>query len=212
MCKPTAADDFLQGMPSLHRLENKLSRFLDSPGGPGILALAVLTPAVLGVAVLLARDRVSCHAISLGTIGLVFWLWAMHKVVATGDQDFGALTFLLVILAAASSGKGGSDNSHNAKIARASRALWRLGTAALVVCTNYVLVLVLIDVPRGFQMYLALGASWWGFAALWTCTALSSYSTQLRRNSDVDLEAEALVEAEELEYSVSSKAKVLLFQ
>lgn len=169
----------------------------------------------LGLGIIFAKDRVSCHAFTLGGTALFFWLWAMYKVLTTGDHDFGALTFLLVLLAAlttSSSSSRGYD-THDAKIARASAALWRLGSTSCVVCANYGLVLLLVDVPPTFTVYLILGSAWWACAALWTCSALWSNVRSLRSSGGVDHEAEMLVEANEnLESSLASKARVFLFQ
>lgn len=164
------------------------------PGALGIGVLTLLTPLCIGIGVAFSRDRVGCHAIALGGTAAIFWVWAVYKVVTSGDQDYGAITFLLVIIAALtvlkSEGRSsGSDASYSAKIARVSAATWRLTLTCFVVAANYALVFMLIPgLPPAFQAYLLLGATWWASASLWSFSSLLAHMKALRSSGGMDLE------------------------
>ena len=69
-----------------------------SAGALGIAVLVLATPLAIGMGVFYARDRVDCHAIALSGTAVVFWLWAVYKCIG-GDQDYGAITFAVVLVA-----------------------------------------------------------------------------------------------------------------
>ena len=192
---------------------------LHQPGVLGIVVLAAATPLSIGLAAAYARDRVDFHAISLGSIGFVFWMWALAKVFRTGDHDYGAITFALVVLSSLASlcSHPDGDTVRQGKLGRASRAMWRLGGSSLLVWSNYVLVLLQLgggsESAQPLRLYLLLGACWWGGAALWTCSALLSFVKSLKNSGGIDLEAEALVTASENEDgAIPGRLRVFLGQ
>ena len=71
------------------------------PGDRGLLVLAIVTPLGVSLGVIFSQDRIDCHAIALGAVALVFWSWALYKVIARGDEDLGVISFALVMAAAA---------------------------------------------------------------------------------------------------------------
>ena len=195
------------------RLQHFLAWLTHQPGALGIAVLLALTPVSIFVAVAHARDRVNCHAMALGMVSVVFWLWAVYKCAVLGDQDFGALSFAIVLIACCCVFNFDPRAARDAKVKRASSALCRLCFACAAVCANYAFVLhQMAPGERVFSLYLGFGALWWGCATVWTWSALFSHMKSLK-NSEVDLEAEALVEASELEeHSVFARARVLLSQ
>ena len=178
------------------------------PGDRGLLVLAIVTPLGVSLGVIFSQDRIDCHAIALGAVALVFWSWALYKVIARGDEDLGVISFALVMAAAAYSRCAlKAYAAKDTKLTRAWNSMFML-TAACAVCAmnyGYVLYVAPALTPR-FQLYLAAGTGWWGFASVWTGSALYSYVRTLR-NSAVDYEAEALVESNQL-----TRFRVLLAQ
>ena len=193
--------------------------FLHQPGAVGICVLAAVTPVSIVVGAVYARDRVDCHAIALGGVGLLFWIWAMAKVVTSGDSDWGALTFVPVvigsILALRSHPERRAGSGYGGKLTRATTAMWQLSFACVCVLGNYLAVLFLLE-PEGqmLRLYLMLGAAWWFSALVWTCTAIQSYVKTIKNSGgDVDFEEEALVAAgETVEGALTQKLRVLLAQ
>jgi hypothetical protein len=170
-----------------------------------VLSVATVVAVVLGVAY--ARDRTICQAASLGLVALVFFLWAVSKDMATGDlSDLGVVSFGAVLVAAASTiTYKYNDFSPEVKLDRARRAWLHLGLACALVTANYVWVYVDKPLlPETFKLYLAVGATWWGSATVWTVTVLRGYARSLA-TSDHDFEEEALMNA-----SAQGRFRVLL--
>ena len=169
------------------------------PGDRGLFVLAIATPLGVSLGVLFSQDRVDCHAIALSAVALIFWGWALYKVIARGDEDLGVYSFALVLAAAAYSRYAmKAYAAKDTKLTRAWNSMFMLTTACAVCAANYGYVLYVAPAltPR-FQLYLAAGAGWWGIASVWTASALFSYVRTLR-SSAVDFEAEALVDSNQL--------------
>ena len=197
----------------LHMMSLISAATLEQPGATAIIVLAIATPSSIALGVTLARDRIDCHSISLGFCALIFWVWALYKVVRTGAHDVGAITFALVLLAACTTvqwriqhpGAGGYSTTREAKVSRAVKAQWRLGFASIAVMLNYGLAALLLELEHDvFRLYLIFGAAWWACAASWTCTAFNSYVKQLKNSGGFDAEEEALQELSELQDEDSS--------
>jgi len=185
------------------------------PGACAIAVLAVLTPLSITLGIAYARDRVQCHAIAIGLVALVFWAWAMYKVALTGDSDFGAMSFALVLLGTLPALREPDSAAREGKAIRARTACCRLTGACVVVSVNYAAVLLLTPgcCERTFAIYLLLGTLWWAGAAMWTATALFSYVKCLNNSGGVDFEAEALMEAsEQVEGSMTGRMRLLIAQ
>jgi hypothetical protein len=139
----------------LHRMIRHLSRH---PGACAIAVLAVLTPLSITLGIAYARDRVQCHAIAIGLVALVFWAWAMYKVALTGDSDFGAMSFALVLLGTLPALREPDSAAREGKAIRARTACCRLTGACVVVSVNYAAVLLLTPgcCERTFAIYLCV--------------------------------------------------------
>ena len=150
----------------------------------------------ISIGVIFARDRVDCHALSLGLIAIVFWLWALAKVIVRGDEDLGAVSFAFVLAAAAYSRWAlKAFASSESRLERAVNSSILLSGACCIVGLNYAYVLITKyeSLRPTFQLYLAVGVAWWGSAFMWTATSLYSYARSLRAQA-VDFETESLVE------------------
>ena len=137
--------------------------------------------------------RVVRTATVLLTVALPFWTWALYKVVATGDSDYGAVTFLLVIAACASILRGARSLDAPAyfkgalgRAAAVTRWSRLVAGATGLLAANYALVLLLIDgLPSTFQLYLALGACYWTVAGVLCWRALAAlYASLAEQETD----------------------------
>jgi hypothetical protein len=102
-------------------------------------------------------------------VAAVFWLWAAWKVVTTGDHDYGVVSFAAVLIACA---------FHlvlscwvpNPSRSMAYEYLQQMAMAGSIslVTANYLYVLLTISsLPWTFQLYLAVGATYWTAIGLW---------------------------------------------
>ena len=120
-----------------------------------------------------------------------FWVWALYKVLGTNDLDYGALTFLLVILASTRTRRGAADlaasttalPSLEQREAGASRVagmrLYMRASTGLV-AANYLYVLATRQTEGSFQVYLFIGAAYWIALGHWNVSILNSFERQQR--------------------------------
>ena len=183
---------------------------LSRPGERGLVVLGLVTIVAIGFGVSYGHDRVSCHNITLSLVALLFFLWAVHKNIQNESfDDFGAITFALVLLAGACTPRYSPGLTQKERMDRAVAAVTRLGITTACVCAHYAYVLfTLHDVKPSFKLYLLAGAVWWFSAMVWTVSALLSHIRSLQmQNTEHDLESEALMEA-----STVGRFRVLLAQ
>eukprot|EP00933_Yihiella_yeosuensis_P067603 TRINITY_DN72528_c0_g1_i1.p1 TRINITY_DN72528_c0_g1~~TRINITY_DN72528_c0_g1_i1.p1 ORF type:complete len:160 (+),score=30.48 TRINITY_DN72528_c0_g1_i1:57-536(+) len=97
------------------------------------------------------------HSVTAGITAIVFWVWAVYHCVYS-HFDLGAVTYLLVMIAAAQSWRsvadGGSKMTKKAMVA-----------ACLSVAANFVLALALIHEPWTLVLYFVVSLLWWIAAA-----------------------------------------------
>ena len=101
-------------------------------------------------------------------IALPFWLWALEKVIMNGNPDFGAISFLLVIVScgfvlsrsttSASTSAGCCDCSNVPCI--------MLLISNALVSMNY-LVPLSFDLPLTLKIYFAIAALYWAILCIW---------------------------------------------
>mmetsp|Transcript_65637 Transcript_65637/g.77150 ORF Transcript_65637/g.77150 Transcript_65637/m.77150 type:complete len:161 (+) Transcript_65637:117-599(+) len=105
----------------------------------------------------LRHSSASERALFTLTIAFPFWFWAMYKVVFTGDDDYGAISFLIVILSCAFVYWKKTPLSSN-----------MLLPSNLVVSANYLLPFFNgADLPSTFYIYLGIGCLYWISMAAW---------------------------------------------
>jgi len=140
------------------------------PGIPALLLLAICALLGLWLGVMATGNQINdpgrrgvmVHAIATGTVALVFWLWAVKKVLLQGDADYGALSFAAVLVSSA--------HGYRCAVCLApdflTRQRWLLLGSTTLVVSNYALVLGM-DLPATFRVYLAVGAFAWACAGGW---------------------------------------------
>jgi len=189
-----AALRLLHPPPRLWRLGRRRRIVAMLPGGPATLVLALSTAIGFGIGKFVvsrwggegtakgehgeqlqiinpAAHNVQHHAIATGVVALVFWAWALQKVLVHGDPDLGVVSFAVVIAASANGYRCGSQREPE----RMRWQRWFLSGATVLVTLNYLLALVFIPLPGSFQAYLAIGALYWatsGFLGLRLLAAL----------------------------------------
>jgi hypothetical protein len=150
------------------------------PGAPATVVLALSTTAGFGVAKLIisrcggegtargehgdeqlqivnpAAHNVQLHAIATGFVALVFWLWALRKVLTDGDPDLGVVSFGAVLAASWSGYLCGAQRESG----RMRWQRWVLLGATALVTLNYLMALAL-PLPESFKAYLGIGAAYW---------------------------------------------------
>ena len=147
------------------------------PGWPAVLVL-ILATALGRLRGARATGAVASRATAAQTVAACFWCWAAYKVAATGDHDYGALTFLpLLFWSSAAARETGAAAAASPRAIR-RRILWSCG----LVAANYAYVLGahLSDLPPGFRAYLALGAAYWPALGVWVARPLSAPANQER--------------------------------
>mmetsp|Transcript_4650 Transcript_4650/g.12381 ORF Transcript_4650/g.12381 Transcript_4650/m.12381 type:complete len:224 (-) Transcript_4650:107-778(-) len=138
-----------------------------------ILAAVVLAsrPTVAGSRQtgLLPKNRLLVHSVVIGSVALVFWLWALEKYFHTGDRDLGVITFALAIFSSVEAFE--FTVSSRPVAVRAVRCLRCLSIgSALGVAANYAYVWLLSpQLPGSFKRYLACGLGFWLLAAARAC-------------------------------------------
>ena len=141
-------------------------RFLP-PGVPALitLAFAVSSGVLFGFIVSWPRpgayDKgIAFRAYVTCTVATVFWLWAVYKVIATGDHDLGALSFALVIASTGSVIRAANGlPKRRADLGSLTRFV---GGSCAAVAVNYAYVLIKISgLPGSFQLYLVVGTAFW---------------------------------------------------
>lgn len=144
------------------------------PGVPAILVLlgSTIGGSCFGLYTVIMSGAVATHtgqigqfAITLFTVALTFWLWAATKVLTAGAHDYGAATFLAVLVT--SFGTYKATLTHGDAFLRATyRLRLPLAGSCALVAANYLYVLLAVpSLPSSFQIYLAVGAAWWSFAS-----------------------------------------------
>ena len=117
------------------------------------------------------------------TLALVFWGWAMGKVIVDGTADMGVVTFALVMVASVYSCTLALPESELPHIRRAAYAM---GTACATVVANYAVVMVgASELTTIFRVYLVAGALVWSALAYVNARALLHHETCVERNLDV---------------------------
>lgn len=169
--------------------------------------LTVMTLISVTVGIMFGTDRVSCHKIALSCVAVCFLLWAVYKNLQTETfEDYGVITFGLVLMVAALTPP--LSASRDANIKRASTAMASFGVACTCVSAHYAWVLFTVpDLKPGLQIYLMCGALWWFSAMVWTVTVLFSHVLTLKR-CEIDLESQALMESD----SIQGRFRLLLTQ
>eukprot|EP00548_Thalassiothrix_antarctica_P000578 CAMPEP_0194138362 /NCGR_PEP_ID=MMETSP0152-20130528/8168_1 /TAXON_ID=1049557 /ORGANISM="Thalassiothrix antarctica, Strain L6-D1" /LENGTH=162 /DNA_ID=CAMNT_0038835791 /DNA_START=18 /DNA_END=506 /DNA_ORIENTATION=+ len=135
---------------------------------PGLNALALLIVVTLLVIALKSKERgiifflkqSSAYERALSTIIVAspFWIWAAYKVIAVGDPDLGAVSFLLVVISA-------SFLRWKKKNTLASILLI---LSNVLVSVNYMLPFFMnIELPFTFYVYLVFGAVYWAGMSFW---------------------------------------------
>ena len=145
-----------------------------SPGTPALIVLAVATLAafILGahhrpipggernICSFLAKAPPESRAVTTAAVALPFWLWALYKVVTSGDKDLGVVSFALVVASAGNVVR--SPGAAGAPLA--------LLVANALVSLNYLYPLLAYDLPSTFRTYLVVGVVYWSVAAGWNWT------------------------------------------
>ena len=174
------------------------------PGVPALMVLAATSlvgPLVcaLGPSGLQpeASQKASVVATALGVTAAVFWVWACEKVLYTADDDWGVVSFALVIVTCAFSlfavrrvQRSGSSQQGIARLLLARRLL---ASSAACVCANYIYVFFAAagTLPSTFQIYLFVGAIYWATAATYAWQALSNYVDTLSDELEMVAELQA---------------------
>lgn len=144
------------------------------PGVPAIVALLGSTiggscfglyTVIMSGAVGTNKGQIGQFAITVFTVALTFWSWAVFKVLSFGAHDYGAATFLVVLVT--SFGTHKATLTHGDEFLRGTyRRRLPLTASCALVAANYIYVLLAVQtLPSSFRVYLALGASWWSFAS-----------------------------------------------
>ena len=125
------------------------------------LVLAAFLGAVRGAQM---RGELAFRLSVVRHAALTFWLWACWKVAATGDRDFGAVTFLPLLVVSARGGEGSSSRAFGVQLA--------LSTG--LITWNYGLVFAWhgADLPFGFNAYLGVGMFYWAALGVWALLAV----------------------------------------
>ena len=155
------------------------------PGVPAILLLLGTTfvGAVLGKYWIAARHykrplsrsrgRLLHFAIIVFTVSVPFWIWAVYKMAAEGDRDYGVGTFAAVWVTACAAYReayrpmrGVDDNTLRAAFIALVASQLSMALACALVAANYLIVLVVFRqlLPLSFQVYLGIGVAWWSLA------------------------------------------------
>ena len=144
------------------------------PGVPAILVLLGSTlggscfglyTVIMSGAVATDVGQIGQFAITTFTVAMTFWLWATHKVLTAGAHDYGAATFIAVLVTSFATYR--ATLTHRDAFLRATyRLRLPLTASCALVAANYLYVLLAIpSLPSSFQIYLAVGAAWWSFAS-----------------------------------------------
>lgn len=164
---------------------------MDLPAGiPAIIVLACVSASILCMAKkyddrtrrpgarsyivwLVKESPVMFRVRATAIVAAVFWLWAAWKVVTTGDHDYGVVSFATVLIACAlvscCSRTGGPPTSPSV----ASLQQMCLAGSIGLVTANYLYVLLTISsLPWTFQLYLAVGATYWTAIGIWNSHGL----------------------------------------
>jgi predicted neutral ceramidase superfamily lipid hydrolase len=102
-------------------------------------------------------------------VAAVFWMWAAWKVVTISDHDYGVVSFAAVVIACevVSCWVGPPPSPTMASLQQMCLA----GSTGLVTA-NYLFVLLTIpSLPWTFQLYLAVGATYWTAIGFWNSHA-----------------------------------------
>jgi hypothetical protein len=112
---------------------------------------------------LVRESPVVFRARATALVAAVFWLWAVWKVVTTGDHDYGVVSFATVLMACAVVVFGGATSHTMTYLQKILMA----GSTGLVTANYLYVLLTISSLPWSFQLYLAVGASYWTAIGLW---------------------------------------------
>jgi len=105
----------------------------------------------------------STRAHATGIVALTFWIWAVKKVWIDSDHDLGCISFLLVIVSC--------TKVYCTSSPLATCPPRMLLAANGIVCLNYLLPIVMMDLPGSFRLYLGIGAVYWVVLGVWNWRA-----------------------------------------
>ena len=119
-------------------------------------------------------------SVTLTGVATIFWFWAAYKLLVLEDADYGVVSFLVALAAnyrtADLCAVEMSRPGHRSTSLLAAQR-WLQPVGCFLVAVNYLWVLFTIKVlPDSFQLYLAVGASYWVGAA-WRTYLLHVRST-----------------------------------
>jgi len=123
------------------------------------------------------------RAVATATVAFPFWIWALWKVLLYGDPDLGVISFFLVLISCA------------LVIFRSSNAQQQPSMLLLasneMVSLNYALPFLFpVDLANSFKIYLAVGAVYWSFVAVWNWKVERNSTTENNPNDGVQLNNE----------------------
>eukprot|EP00811_Abedinium_folium_P005580 NODE_15138_length_1066_cov_4.129925.p2 GENE.NODE_15138_length_1066_cov_4.129925~~NODE_15138_length_1066_cov_4.129925.p2 ORF type:complete len:217 (-),score=43.53 NODE_15138_length_1066_cov_4.129925:416-991(-) len=109
------------------------------------------------------RRRVMSHALTVGIVAALYWVWALRHV-ADGDPDLGVLSFAIAFAGAVRGFLAAQpSDARHVKHHGIFSAL-----ACILVCLNYCLgtvFVVLRNMPWTLAVYFVVSAAWWVCAA-----------------------------------------------
>ena len=120
-----------------------------------------------------SRGRLLHFAIIVFMVSVPFWSWAVYKMAAEGDRDYGVGTFAAVWVTACAAYReayrpmrGVDDNTLRAAFIALVASQLSMALACALVAANYLIVLVVFRqlLPLSFQVYLGIGVAWWSLA------------------------------------------------
>ena len=126
------------------------------------------------------------------TVAAPFWMWAVYKVLGMSDMDYGALTFMLVMLACvrvrrdsaaiiASTAPLPSLEQKEAGASRVAGMRLYMRVSTGLVAANYLYVLMTRPaMDSSFQIYLFLGAVYWLAIGHWNAGILNAFERHQR--------------------------------
>jgi hypothetical protein len=103
-----------------------------------------------------AAAKVQAHALAVGLVGLVFWVWAVWNT-ATKGFDLGAVSFLAAVAAC---GVGFRRAALPLDTSACACQRWLLGGVCGFVALNYALGVVVVDGVTT-RLYFGVGVAWW---------------------------------------------------